>query len=255
MILSKGKSAVPATLLGALPLELAKITTIASYVSEGSWNDLAAGGNRIILGEELRKKLGLRLYQTLLVSSAKGNQAPFKVLGFFNTGNKMADEIAYAEIGDVQKISNSPNQVNEIGVKLNDVSQAAAMAKAWAAIGPEKVESWDQQNASFLSVFKFQDAIRYLSIAIILIVAGFGIYNVLTMTVMNKRRDISILRSMGYTTRDIVVLFFFQGLVLGVVGSLLGLVCGYFVGQFLETISFGGSPLGGPTHLLISRNP
>lgn len=255
VIFSKGKATAPATLIGCDPLQQIRITTIGDYVVEGKWDDLAGGGNRIILGEELRKKLGVRLYQNVQISAAHGTPTPFKIVAFYRTGTKLADGQAYGDLGDVQKVNRTPNQVNEIAVKLKDFTQSAAMADAWAKIGPEKVESWDQQNASFLSVFKFQDAIRYLSVGVILVVAGFGIYNVLTMTVMNKRRDIAILRSIGYTPLDIVFLFFSQGLILGVTGSLLGLIFGYLGGQYLTTIPFGGGPLGGPTHIRVSTDP
>ena len=126
----------------------------------------------------------------------------------------------------------------------------------WSALSPEKVESWDQQNANLFSVFALQDAIRFLSIGAIMIVAGFGIYNVLNMTVVQKRRDIAILRSMGYSSGDVVWLFFSQGLILGLSGVALGLGFGYLLGLYLQTVPFGSSPLGrGAGHLLISFNP
>jgi lipoprotein-releasing system permease protein len=92
------------------------------------------------------------------------------------------------------------------------------LATAWANFGPEKVESWDQINANVFDVFRIQDAIRFLSIGAIMVVAGFGIYNVLNMMVIQKRRDIAILRSMGYSTREIISLFFTQGFLLGITG-------------------------------------
>jgi len=118
------------------------------------------------------------------------------------------------------------------------------------------VESWDQQNANLFSVFALQDAIRYLSIGAIMIVAGFGIYNVLNMTVVQKRRDIAILRSMGYSGADVIWLFFSQGLILGLSGVALGLSFGYVLSLYLETIPFGASPMGrGAGHLIISFEP
>jgi lipoprotein-releasing system permease protein len=257
VIFSKGKATAPGTLIGSDPVQQVKITTIGNYVTEGKWNDLAAGGNRIILGDDLRRKLGVRLYQNILVSLANARPTPFKVVAFFKTGNKMADSQAYGGLADVQRVNRTPNQVNEISVRLRDFTQSAQMATAWSKISPEKVESWDQQNASFLSVFFFQDIIRYLSIGVILVVAGFGIYNILNMTVMHKKKDIAILRSMGYATGDIVLLFFSQGLILGLLGSLFGLVFGYFFSNYLSTIPFQGGPAGGNLSgtLMISRNP
>ena len=79
----------------------------------------------------------------------------------------------------------------------------------------------------------------------VLIVAGFEIYNVLNMTVTQKRQDIAILRSMGYDTFDVVMLFFSQGLILGVCGAIFGLISGYILCRYLQTIPFSGGPMGG----------
>lgn len=130
------------------------------------------------------------------------------------------------------------------------------MARAWAALGSDKVESWDQKNANIFQVFRIQDAVRFLSIGAIMVVAGFGIYNILNMTVMQKRRDVAILRSMGWATRDVVALFLVQGLILGFSGIALGLSFGFGLSFYLETIPLGEGPFGGGVgHLLVSRAP
>lgn len=256
VIFSKGRATASAALVGTDPVQQVRITTIGDYVIAGSWSDLAAGGNRIAIGEELRKKLGVIVSQNILIASAKSPPTPFKVVAVFKTGNVQADTRAYGAITDAQRLNRTPNQVNEIAVRLHDHTQAAALATTWSALSPEKVESWDQQNVSLFSVFALQDAIRFLSIGAIMIVAGFGIYNVLNMTVVQKRRDIAILRSMGYSSNDVVWLFFSQGLILGLSGVALGLGFGYLLGLYLQTVPFGATPLGrGAGHLLISFSP
>jgi lipoprotein-releasing system permease protein len=128
--------------------------------------------------------------------------------------------------------------VNEIAVRLKDYTTAASIAESWSQILPEKIESWDQQNVNILSVIKMQTTLRFTMIFAILLVAGFGIYNVLNMTVTQKRQDIAILRSMGYDTFDIVTLFFSQGIIVGIVGAFFGLISGYLLCRYLQTISF-----------------
>jgi lipoprotein-releasing system permease protein len=256
VILSKGSAKVSATLIGCDPNQQRKVTTIGDHVTEGSFSDLAAGGNRIVLGEELRKQLGVRLSQNILVSVANSAPSAFKIAGIFRTGNKMADSLAYGEIRDIQAVNHTPNQINEIAVRLTDHTHATRMAQTWATLGPEKVETWDQQFGNLTEIFKFQDAIRYITISAILVVAGFGIYNVLNMTVMQKRRDIAILRSMGYGKQEIVLLFFSQGLILGVSGAILGAIFGYGLSIYLQTVPFGGNPMLGKTeHLLVAMHP
>lgn len=256
VIFSRGKATAPATLTGCDADQQIRVTTLGDYVKEGKFADISGGGNRLALGSELVKRLGVRLSQTVMVSLAEGTATPFKVVAIFETGNHIFDSNAYAALPDVQRVNRTPNQVNHIAVRLVDFSQAASIASTWASISQEKVESWDQRNASIFSVFKIQDAVRYLSIGAIMIVAGFGIYNVLNMTVMQKRRDVAILRSIGYSGGDIVTLFLSQGLILGCTGIVMGLTFGYAFSFYLETIPIGASPMGaGSGHLMISRDP
>ncbi len=256
VIVSNGKATAPATIIGCDPLAQKRVTTIGEYVIEGNFNDLALGGNKLALGDELAKELGATIFQTVQVSLANGMPSPFKVVAIFKTGTKQMDNVAFGAISDIQKVNQTPNQVNEITVRLYDYTQAAMLADSWSAMSFEKVESWDQQNGNIFNVFKIQDAIRFLSIGSVLIVAGFGIYNVLNMTVVQKRKDIAILRSMGYNTYEIVSLFFSQGLLLGVTGAAFGLFFGYCFCLYLQTIPFAGGPLGsGSGHLIISFNP
>lgn len=255
-IFSNGNATASSTLIGCDPTQQTQVTTIGEFVTEGSFSELAAGGNRLAIGSELKKKLGLRLFQTFMVASAHSAAAPFKVAAIFQTGNVATDMTAYGSLTDVQKVNRTPNQVNEIAVKLYDLTLSATLANEWRKYSLEKIESWDQQNANIFSVFRMQDIIRYLSIGSILIVAGFGIYNVLNMTVLQKRKDVAILRSMGYGTQQIIALFFYQGLILGASGALLGVIFGYFLSLYLQTVPFSaGALVGGVSHLIISMNP
>ncbi len=256
VIFRNGKSEVPATLIGCDPAGQKKVTTLADYVIEGSFDDLTEGGNRLVLGKDLMDKLGVRVSQNVMVALANANPTPFKVVAAFRTGTKQTDTQAFGALGDVQRVNKTLNQVNAIAVKVRDPAQAAALASSWADIGPEKVESWDQMNQNIFNIFRIQDTIRFMSIGSILIVAGFGIYNVLNMTVVQKRKDIAILRSMGYGTREIISLFFSQGLIVGTLGAATGLVFGYLVCRYLETVPFSGGPLGAGTgYLIISFDP
>lgn len=250
-----GKISVSANLLGCNPAQQAKVTSVAQYMTEGRFEDIGAGGARIILGDELAKKLGAAVNQIVLVSVGTHAPVPFKVVGRFASGNRNADLQAYASLSDVQRINGTPNRVNEIAVRLKNYKDSAGVASDWSKIAPEKTESWDQQNANILSVFAIQTALRFAMILTVLIVAGFGIYNVLNMTVNQKRQDIAILRSMGYDTFDVVMLFFMQGLIVGICGAAMGLIGGYFLCKYLQTIPFAGGPSstqGGHLHISLS---
>lgn len=242
-----------ANLIGCDPIAESKVISVAYFMVEGSFSDIAAGGNRVILGDELMRRLGAGLNQIVQVSLGNGPSTSFQVVGHFSTGSRGIDLMAYGNLNDVQRINLSPNRVTEISVRIEDYSQSNAIATGWAKNAPELIESWDMQNQNILSVFAIQTALRFLMILSILIVAGFGIYNVLNMTVIQKRQDIAILRSMGYDGFDIVMLFFSQGLIVGICGAVLGIIVGYFVCIYLQTLSFMNVTPTNPTgHLHIS---
>jgi lipoprotein-releasing system permease protein len=239
-------------LIGSEPELQIRVTNIENYIKTGRFNDLSAGGNRVIVGTGLLKKLGAGDGSTIFVSTGRA-QTPFKVIGTFETGNRQLDEsTAFTSLVDAQRLSGHQNEINNIAVRLFDFNRAREIANDWQTIAIDRVESWDEINASFLNVFQIQDATRYLMIGIILLVAGFGIYNILNVVVSQKKREIAILRSVGYEQSDILKLFFFQGLILGIAGSAIGLVIGYIACLGLEQIQFGGGPMGGGTSMKVS---
>lgn len=256
VIFSAGGASAPGLVVGCDPRRQAQVTTIGGYVVEGSFADLAKGGGLIAVGADVQKSLGVALNRELTVVAANGVPTTFKVVAVFKTGVQQGDTMAYVPLDAAQKLGLAGGQVNGIAVKLADYSAAAAIAEAWSRLGPEKAESWDQENPNFVQTFKAEDMVRFLSIGAVLLVAGFGIYNVLNMMVVQKRKDIAILRSMGYSFGDILTLFFSQGVILGASGGVLGLLAGYGACLYLRTVSFGGNPMGSGTgHLAISLNP
>ncbi|MGZ3699965.1 MAG: ABC transporter permease, partial [Bdellovibrionota bacterium] len=115
-----GDISVAANLTGCDPIQQAKVTTIASYMIAGKFTDIASGGNRIILGNELMKRLGAGMQQVILVSVGTHSAVPFKVVGRFSTGSRGTDMQAFGALPDVQRVNFTPNQVNEIAVRLKD---------------------------------------------------------------------------------------------------------------------------------------
>lgn len=247
------KIAVAGNLIGCNPSQQAKVTTIADYIIAGKFSNIDVGGNRIVLGDELMKRLGAGLDQTIMVSVQAQPPIPFKVVGRFYTGSRGLDLQAFGALSDVQRVNLTPNEINEIGVRLKDYSDADVIARSWAKIAPERVESWGDQNINIKSVFAIQNALRFSMIMTVMIVAGFGIYNILNMTVNQKKQDIAILRALGYDTFDVVMLFFMQGLIVGILGTVFGLLCGYLFCRYLQTIPFMAvTPTNPQGHLHIS---
>ncbi|MBP9163133.1 MAG: ABC transporter permease, partial [Leptospiraceae bacterium] len=126
----------------------------------------------------------------------------------------------------------------------------------WSQFTRDKVESWDQANESIMSVFNTQNIIRNTITVIIILIIAFGIYNILNMVVNGKKRDIAILRSIGYEEMDIIILFLIQGLILGITGAIAGSVFGFFVAKYVSTIEVfkGKNMVTGTNHLMVSYN-
>ncbi|MBK7891169.1 MAG: ABC transporter permease [Bdellovibrionales bacterium] len=256
VLFSVGAIAANGKLIGSEPDMQVRVTNIQSYIKTGKFEDISSGGNRIIVGTGLLKKLGSGDGSTIFVYNGRDKPVPFKVIGTFETGGRQIDDTtAFGALIDVQKLAGQPNEINNMAVRLIDFNRARETAHDWQPLSPDKVESWDEINAAFLNVFRIQDAMRYMMIATILLVAGFGIYNILNVVVTQKKKEIAILRFIGYEPGDILQLFFLQGIILGVVGSIIGLILGYIACLGIEQISFGGGPMGGGTMMKVSFDP
>lgn len=254
-LLIRGKLSKPINLIGVDAEKQVRASDIQSNMVRGSFLDLSKGGFQIVIGEALAQKMGIHLYDTVDLVDKNGEVVPAKVAGLYATGVRQLDEgTAYGPIFFVGQMNRTPGQISTIIVRVKDISRAAEIATGWAGLSREKVESWDQANANFLNIFKTQDLQRYILSFVVLLIAAFGIYNILNMIVLQKRGEIAILRSMGFEASDVVVLFMSQGVILGFIGGILGLLVGTLVCLYLQTIRFaGGLGMGGGSdHMILA---
>lgn len=239
VIYRKGKIAEAGRIWGVKPELQARVARIRENMISGDFIEIKESGNKLVIGEGLRLLLGARMHDTVYISTGKSEPIPFKIVGVFQMGNKAVDDSsAYANLSDVQNLNQTPNRLSDIAVRLKNESIATPKARDWAMAGDVKVQSWEDVNATFISLFKMQDAIRYALVGTILLVAGFGIYNILNIVIGQKRREIAILRSIGFEAKDILQIFLIQGLILGVVGGVLGMLLGNLICRRLEHVSF-----------------
>lgn len=252
-IATHGKVTASARLIGSMPEKQTKVSNIESHMLQGKFQDIGNSGSRIAIGDGLMKILGAAMNESILLSVGKGVPQPFKIVGVFNLGIKTLDDSSiFGALTDVQKLNNTPSRVSDIAVRLSDVTMASSLASTWNLLGQEKVQSWDQSNEGIMSVFKTQDIIRNFMTISILIVAGFGIYNILSLAVNHKRREIAILRSMGFEPRDITELFLTQGVLLGVVGGICGCIVGLIACFLISKIEVSASRGLGANHMFVS---
>lgn len=235
------------TLNGMIPAEVTSVSTIGQYMLEGSMEALIANADGIIIGSELAQKLSLSLNDNITVASTTGQVRIFKILGIFRTGRSSYDETqAFASMKRVQALLNRSNRANVIIMKLIDSSKARdAAAQIESQIGYKSV-SWQEASEDLLSTLAIRNTIMYSVVSAVLVVAAFGIFNVISTVVMEKQRDISILKSMGFHLRDIRLIFLVQGVLLGITGCLIGLPLGTAIMAGMMQVKFkppGGSEI------------
>lgn len=252
VIFSQAKVTRAGRIVGSQFERQMKVTNIEKYMKHGSFRDLGNSGNRMIIGSKLMEQLGTRISETISVVTGNESPQPFKIVGIFETGIKGIDEsTAFIALVDAQKLRGRPSEITDIAVKLFEPGKAQIKADSWKSLTLDKVLPWQESSASILSVFKTQDIVRNSMTIAIIVVAGFGIYNILSILVNQKKRDIAILRSMGFTPNDIVKLFFNQGLLLGFVGGVIGLIFGVIICHLMAQIEVVPGRMSGPGNKMI----
>ncbi len=239
VFLRYGGKDVSATLVGIEPQHERRVSHLESDLISGRLNALYSTANGIILGEGVAKKAGVGMHDTLSVISPAGVILKMKVVGVFRTGITPIDNFeSYALLKKAQILQNRPNVINQIRIRLQDVNQAGATARGIEARLGYRTEAWEETYENVLGIFVIQNGIMYSTVSAILIVAAFGIFNIISTVVHEKTRDIAILKSVGFEEADIRTIFLLEGLVVGLVGTLLGWLLGYSLTRLLGTIRF-----------------
>ncbi len=252
LLLTNGRFSTSVMLTGVIPDRHSRISNVESYVKHGSWNSLRGGNNHIVLASGVADKLGVQIDDFITASTGQGTGRTFKVVGIIHFGNEQIDNlISFAQLTNVQSLIKSPGRISEIAVMLTDIDNAAEVADSWQLISADKVQDWQEANKAFMEMIRVQDFTRYFITVAILVVAAFGIYNVLTIMINQKKREIAILRAIGYGPERIRSLILYQGLMLGFAGGVVGLILGYLMCKWVESIDFGFE-IGNRNNLWIS---
>ncbi|SRR6056297_884082 len=204
----------------------------------GSIIRLETVNNGIILGSGLSESLGTKLNDNITAVSPGGVALQMKVVGIIDTGLQELDNSrAYSSIRNAQKLMNvTGSYITDINIKLKDVDQAGILADEFQSRFGYTAEDWKEANEGIFSVFRIQNIVTYLVIISILLVSGFGIFNILSMMIYEKMNDIAILKSIGYTDIDIRNVFLLEALIIGFLGGLIGLVIGFVISWITSAI-------------------
>lgn len=239
VLLSFAGKDVAVSMNGVTPSEFAGVSKIGEYMVEGTLDDLAANPNGIIIGDQLAEKLSLRINSTLNIASVTGQVRTFKIVGLFHTGQSVYDNTQiFAQIKRVQALLNRVNRANSIMVQLDDSASARDLARRIETQGGYKAVSWQEASEDLMATLQVRAIVSYAIVSAVMIVAAFGIYNVFSAVVLQKHRDIAILKAMGFLSRDIELAFAIEGALLGLGGTLVGLPIGAAMIYAVSTVTF-----------------
>ncbi|MFD2232990.1 ABC transporter permease [Phaeospirillum tilakii] len=251
-----GGKDLPVNLIGIVPEQERKVTHIEKDLLSGTLDALYSHSNAIILGEGLAQKAAIKKDDLISVASPTGTLLKMKVVGLFSSGITGMDNFnGYVLLKKAQVLQERLNIVNRINLRLDDVEQARPLAARIEREYGYRAESWQEQSRNVLSLYVIQNATMYPTVSAILVVACFGIFNVISTMVFEKTRDIGILKSMGFRDRDISRIFLLEGLIVGVIGTLLGWALGWALVEFMGSLKFEMEGFVKTHGLILLRSP
>lgn len=255
-ILKAGFKETPASLSGIDIDKENQLFNLHKEVTEGNIMELKVIDNGIILGSGLAQKIGADVGDVLGLATSVAI-VDVKVVAITQSGiTQVDDNRAYINLRLAQNLQNADRTyITDINIKLKDVDEADKLADYFQATFGYRAMSWKEANAGIFGVFKIQNMATALVIFSILVVAGFGIFNILMMMIYEKMTDIAILKSIGFRNADIRNLFLIEAMLIGFVGGLLGLLVGYGVSNLAGQIRIQLRGLVTVDHLIINYDP
>jgi lipoprotein-releasing system permease protein len=256
VMLRSGSRAQGIIVRGVDPVIGTVTTGILENLKAGSIKDLAddTAAPGIIIGRELMRNLGLFVGDELEMISPIGEMGPlgmmpkmkkFKVTGYFEAGMYEYDSnLAFINIRQAQKFFSFDDTVTGIEVKITDLYNSKEMAEKIEQLlsTPYYTRDWMQMNRNLFSALKLEKIVMFVILTLIILVASFNIISNLIMIVIEKGREIAIMKAMGATNRGIMTIFMVHGLIIGITGTVLGVAGGYGLCRLLKTYRFINLP-------------
>lgn len=257
VMLGFGERAHGAVVRGVDPEIEEETTDIIKFIKEGRIENLkysSKGTPGIIVGKELARNLGFFVGDEIRMISPTGDIGPlgmipkmksFRVVGVLEVGMYEYDSgLALVNINDARNFFKFDDEVTGIEVKVDEIYNSKIIAKEIeSALGPPfYARDWMDMNRNLFSALKLEKIVMFIILILIVLVASFNIISNLIMIVMEKAREIAIIKAMGATSRGIMSIFVIHGLIIGVIGTSIGLIWGYIVCQLLKTYKFINLP-------------
>jgi lipoprotein-releasing system permease protein len=233
-----------------------KLFKISDYIIEGNIVDLDQN-NSIIIGKGLADKMLLVKGDIIKITTAKGNLASLKIVGISQIGIAEIDDISsYTSLATAQKLlGEATNYITDIQIKLFDITSAPALAKEFHNKFELDAIDYQTANSQFETGSSVRSIISYAVGIVLLIVAGFGIYNILNMMIFEKMDSIAILKATGFSGNDVKWIFISLSMIIGITGGVFGLLFGFVFTTIIDNIPFNTAALPTITTYPINYNP
>ncbi|MEO1881141.1 MAG: lipoprotein-releasing ABC transporter permease subunit [Methylococcales bacterium] len=248
VMINAGRRVSGAALRGILPEYEPKVSEVANKMTFGQLSDLSAGGFGVILGQELASYLGVIKGDKVTVISPQVNSTPagilprlkrFTVVGIFKVGMYEYDRnMAIIHIADAAKLFRLGDAVSGLRLRLDDLFNAPRISQSLASklYYEYRVSDWTKAHSNFFRAIKTEKRVMFIILLLIVAVASFNIVSTLVMVVTDKRCDIAILKTQGFSNLSVMGVFIVLGGIIGIVGIALGTLGGVVLALNIETI-------------------
>ncbi|WP_299212200.1 FtsX-like permease family protein [uncultured Dokdonia sp.] len=244
-------------LTGMLPNEEVTYFNFDKYIISGTSQALENIPNSILLGVGIAEKMSLSVGDRVQISTANGTVQPLKIVGLFQSGIAEIDNVfSFSTVKTVQQLLGEPKSyITDINVKLFDMEKAFTLSRKLEKQHNLKAIDIKTANAQFETGTTIRNLITYSVSITLLIVAGFGIYNILNMLIYEKMNDIAILKATGFSGRDVQYIFMSQAIIIGILGGCLGLVLGFLLSLAIDNTPFDTQALPTITTYPVNHDP
>lgn len=241
-----------AMVIGVLPDQERKVSSIADKMASGAFADLVPGEYGIILGAELAKALDVTVGGRVVLVTSMRSTTPagvmprwraFKVVGTFSAGMYEYDRnLAYVHLEDAARLYRMGEKVTGLRLQLVDMFNAPRVVRSLAlSLGGEGyyIDDWTRKHENFFRSIQLTKTVMFIILLLVVGVAAFNIVSTLVMAVKEKQADIAILRTMGAAPRSILTIFVTQGTAIGMIGTIAGIALGVLISFNLESLVHG----------------
>lgn len=221
-------------------IEETKLYGLDEKMIDGKPVDLLTANNGIIIGSGLAKKLNVWTGDIVTLTTPGGTTMRFRIVGIFQIGLGAIDNVkSYVNLTSVQQLLNkNRSYITDINIKIKNNRYAPDMVSQMTKKYGYKADDWQTANSGALAGELIRNMLTWVVSFTLLVVAGFGIYNIMTLTIASKMKDIAILKAQGFARRDIVQIFLTQSLVIGTIGAITGLLLGFSLSYLLSRVPF-----------------